>query len=148
MQQKQPAVETVGLLHAKLRHRIGSDTAQPLARSFTGHPLGMQPPVPSKEIGVDTAQLLPSRRRSLATDIKWPESQVIPPRQCIPCIASRQRLGPSIRTDNSIMSSFLKRHPVAQAILPACAQVRQRSRSSWTRLNSTARRATCQQILW
>jgi len=33
----------------------------------------------SKMIGVDTAQLLPSMRRSLATHLKWPKSQVIAP---------------------------------------------------------------------
>ena len=127
--QKQSAVKTVGLLHKKSRDHIGSDAAQLLARSFMGHPLGMHPPVPSMEIGVDTTQPLPSTHRSLATDLKWPESQVIPPRQCIPCLASRQRLCPWIRTDNLIMSSFFKRHPVAQAILSACAQVRHRSRN-------------------
>jgi len=94
MQQKQLTVKTVGLLHAKSRHQIGSDAAQPLARSFMVHPLGMQPPVPSMEIGVDTTQLLPSTRRSLATHLKWPESQVTPSRQCIPCLAARQRLYP------------------------------------------------------
>jgi len=128
MQQKQSAVKTVGFLHAKSRHQIGSDAAQPLAISFMDHPPGMQPPVPCMEIGVDTTQLLPFTRRSIATDLKWPESQVIPSRQCISRLASRQRLCPSIRTDNVIMSSFFKRYPAAQVILPACAQVRQRSR--------------------
>jgi len=94
MQHKKSTVKTVGLLHAKSRHRIGSDAAQPLARSFMVHPLGMQPPVPSMEIGVDTTQLLPSSRRSLATHFKWPESQVIPSRQCVPCLVGRQRLYP------------------------------------------------------
>jgi len=58
IQQKQSAVKTVGLLHTKSRDQIGSDAAQLLARSFMGHPLGMQPPVPSMEIGVDTTQPL------------------------------------------------------------------------------------------
>ena len=128
-QQKQSAVTTVGFLHALSRHQIGSDAAQPLARSCSDHPPGMQPPVPSMEIGVDTTQLLPFTRRSIATDLKWPESQVIPSQQCTPRLASRQRLCPSIRTDNVSMSSFFKRYPAAQVILPACVQLRPRSRS-------------------
>ena len=81
--------------HTKSRHKICSDAAQPLARSFMVHPRGMQPqaqqdgskqpatcdepqafdkfyqnfvkwllPGLSMEIGVDTAQVLPSMRRS------------------------------------------------------------------------------------
>ena len=102
--QKQSAVKNVGLLHTTSRDHIGSDAAQPLARSFMGHPLGMHPPVPSMEIGVDTTQPLPSTHSSLATDLKWSESQVIPSRHCIPCLVTRQRLSPSIRTDNFLSS--------------------------------------------
>ena len=102
--QKQSAVQNVGLLHTTSRDHIGSDAVQPLARSFMGHSLGTHPPVPSMEIGVDTTQLLPSTHSSLATDLKWSESQVIPSRHCIHCLVTRQRLSPSIRTDNFLSS--------------------------------------------
>ena len=45
----------------------------------------------------------------------------------------------------SIRTSSFKRHPAAQAILPADAPLQPSSRSCQTRLGSKARRATCQQ---
>jgi len=129
IQQKQSAVKTVGLLH---------NTQNRVTKSAATQPSCLQDPswaIPSacsrRSPAWRLASTPPSRstHKSLATDLKWPESQVIPSRQFIPCLAARQRLCPSIRTDSLIMPSFFKRHPAAQAILPACAQVRQRSRS-------------------